>query len=433
MISISVVIPTHNRAGLLSKHLRLLAGQSLGEDRFEVIVVADGCSDDTANIVRELELPYQLTVLEESPGIGASAARNRGALLAIANVLLFLDDDMEPSRQLLCVHLQAHEQLPGGVVLGYFPMQSPEERETVFTKWARLWWAEGFKRRQDPAYRFSFWDLCTGNTSIAKTAFEGAGGFDETIGKTGAGEDYELGYRLIRNRIPFQFVREAASVHHSSVSWKSHFHRAEQEGFGQAHIVRKHPELFWEFNVAHLSRLSNSILLRPLWVALWKVPKLAEPPIAVLRLIARALLSLNVQSLFWRVHRILRGYAYWKGVRAVLGTLSDWERLAQDAPLELPEYREVDFELSRDLPNLEEFLRRHGPVDALRVHAYGQPVGRIAPYAAYEALRPAHVRALLVSGFGSVLLGVLSNRAASGEKFLAGESCKSTSERRSGG
>jgi glycosyltransferase involved in cell wall biosynthesis len=407
LISISVVVPTHNRASRLTKHLLLLAEQSLSPEKFEVIVVADGCTDDTVKIVQQQEFPYPVTVLQQEPGKGASSARNRGAAAAQADILLFLDDDMEPSRQLLSAHLHAHRTTPGGVVLGYFPMQSPGKDESVFTKSARLWWAESFASRAEGNHRFSFWDFCTGNVSVARGAFENAGAFDESIGKNGAGEDYELGYRLIRNRIPFQFVREALSVHHTTVSWDDYLFRAEQEGFGQAVTARKHPELFWEFNVAHLSRLSESTLLRPVWVALWKAPKLGEPAIATIRTMARLLLAMNLQSLFWRLQGILRGHAYWKGVRSALGTLSNWERLAQDAPYEPSDCREVDFDVSRDLQDLDEFLSSHGPVDAMRVYANGQPVGRIAPRAAAESLRPQHVRALLVSRFSSVLLGEL--------------------------
>jgi GT2 family glycosyltransferase len=410
LISISVVVPTHNRVGLLTKHLFLLSEQDLSPSQFEVIVVADGCTDETAKRARQLELPYRITVLEQNPGMGASGARNRGAAAATADILLFLDGDMEPSRQLLSAHMRAHRTAPGGVVLGFFPMQSPRENESLFTKSARLWWAEKFASRAQPGHRFSFWDFCTGNLSIAKEAFENAGGFDESIGKNGAGEDYELGYRLIRSRVSFQFVLEAKSVHHTTVSWDDNLSRAEQEGFGQALMARKHPEIFWEFNVAHLSRLSGSILLRPAWVLLWKAPKLGELPIAVIRMIARVLLAMNVQSLFWRLQGILRGHAYWKGVRAALGTLSNWERLAQDAPYEPSDYHEVDFDISRDLQDLDEFLLRHWPVDAMRVFASGQPVGRIAPRAAGEALRSQYVRALFVSRFSSVLLGELISR-----------------------
>src|SRR5262252_7506885 len=147
MIEISVIIPTHNRAEMLRRHLLLLEEQSLSSDCFEVIVSADGCTDGTADIVRRLDVPYRLAVVEANPGTGAAGARNRGATLASASILLFLDDDMEPKRELLQAHVQAHRAKPESVVLGYYPMYPPENGESWLIRFARLWWAERFALR----------------------------------------------------------------------------------------------------------------------------------------------------------------------------------------------------------------------------------------------------------------------------------------------
>jgi predicted O-methyltransferase YrrM len=93
-----------------------------------------------------------------------------------------------------------------------------------------------------------------------------------------------------------------------------------------------------------------------------------------------------------------------------MGTLSKYERLAQDAPFEPITCREFDFDISTDLPNLDEFVYEHSPIDALRVSAAGRPVGRIAPYAPGEALRAPHIKHLLVSCFGSSVLAELATR-----------------------
>jgi GT2 family glycosyltransferase len=410
VIAISVVLPTHDRASLLAKHLLQLKEQSLPVEEFEVIVVADGCTDDTAAIISGLNVPYRLTVLQQNPGAGASAARNRGAALALGDVVLFLDDDMEPRRDLLQAHLAAHGKRAGGVVLGYYPMQPPQKGESVFTKVDRLWWAEKFSHLALSNHRFTFKDFCTGNVSVAKSAFNEAGGFDDAIGGAGAGEDYELGYRLIKNRVPFQYVPAAESVHHSTSSWDASLRRATEEGYGHAIIARKHPEVFHEFNIARLSRLSESMLLRPVWIALWKFPALAEPPATALLLVARILLAMDVQSLFWKLQGILRGHAYWKGVRVALRSLPNWERLAQDAPYKPENFHEVDLDVSRDLIALDDFIREHWPVEAIRVFVSGQAVGRIPPLAGVEALSAQHVRACLVERFGSALLGELVTR-----------------------
>ncbi|MEJ7607385.1 MAG: glycosyltransferase [Bryobacteraceae bacterium] len=225
-----------------------------------------------------------MTVVEQSPGRGAAAARNSGARRAAADLLLFLDDDMEAAPALLAEHFGAHRQRDNTVVLGYFPMQPPAPEDDPFTKAARIWWADGFAERNHPGYRFTLRDLCTGNVSMSRDTFERVGRYDEQIDHRGAGEDYEIGYRLISSGAKFRFVREAASVHHTLTPLSTSLRRAEQEGYGQAVLVQRHPELFWEFNVSRLSRLAESNLFRPFWRMLWQKPGLASAPMTLLRI-----------------------------------------------------------------------------------------------------------------------------------------------------
>ena len=171
MISVSVIIPTHNRAALLPRTLESLARQDLPTSDYELIVVADGCTDGTMQLLQSWKAPYALTSVEQAPGRGAAAARNAGAARASADLLLFLDDDMEASPQLLSEHVRSHRQQPGCVVLGYFPMQPPASDDDVFTKAARIWWADEFANRSQRGYRYTFKDLCTGNVSLSRASF----------------------------------------------------------------------------------------------------------------------------------------------------------------------------------------------------------------------------------------------------------------------
>ena len=72
---ISVVIPTHNRPASLLRLLHALQDGSFPASRFEVVVIADGCTDDTAAVLRTLSWPFSLQVLEQDPGRGAGPAR----------------------------------------------------------------------------------------------------------------------------------------------------------------------------------------------------------------------------------------------------------------------------------------------------------------------------------------------------------------------
>jgi glycosyltransferase involved in cell wall biosynthesis len=104
---ISAVICTHNRSDYLERALVSLASQSLPSEDYEVLVVDNASSDDTADVVRAFaERVPNLRYLREER-LGLSWARNTGAEACSAPYLAYLDDDARAAQdwleQLLCV------------------------------------------------------------------------------------------------------------------------------------------------------------------------------------------------------------------------------------------------------------------------------------------------------------------------------------------
>jgi GT2 family glycosyltransferase len=97
---ISVVIPTYKRPDLLQRCLEPLLEQSLPTDRYEVIVVDDGQTEDTRALVENLAAATNgrplLRYLRPEGTRGPAAARNRGWRAARGEVVAFTDDDTIP-------------------------------------------------------------------------------------------------------------------------------------------------------------------------------------------------------------------------------------------------------------------------------------------------------------------------------------------------
>lgn len=87
----SVIIPAYNRELTIERALRSCLDQTFAD--FEVIVVDDGSTDGTADVVARCADPRVILLRQEN--MGASAARNRGALASKGAFLAFLDSDDE--------------------------------------------------------------------------------------------------------------------------------------------------------------------------------------------------------------------------------------------------------------------------------------------------------------------------------------------------
>ena len=118
-IKISVIIPTYNRSQFLKKILNSLLGQTQEKCDYEIIVVDDGSTDDTSLILNTIKTSYNFKFVRQK-NAGLSAARNHGATQAQGEILLFLDDDIVASSELIKEHLLSHTLEKGKkAVIGY--------------------------------------------------------------------------------------------------------------------------------------------------------------------------------------------------------------------------------------------------------------------------------------------------------------------------
>ncbi|MFD1441644.1 glycosyltransferase family 2 protein [Lacticaseibacillus hegangensis] len=90
---LSIIIPVYNASQDLMKCLNSVCQQVRDvEDRVEIIIVDDGSTDNSENVISRYENNFHLKVVRQK-NKGLSAARNAGISLATGKYLYFLDSD----------------------------------------------------------------------------------------------------------------------------------------------------------------------------------------------------------------------------------------------------------------------------------------------------------------------------------------------------
>jgi glycosyltransferase involved in cell wall biosynthesis len=107
--SISVIIPTHNRADFLENTIQAIFDRGKGLN-IEVIVVNDGSSDHTEEVLYRIQSKQPSLRHLTIPNQGAGVARNHGAAAAKNDIILFMGDDILPaSHNFLAAHARYHQ------------------------------------------------------------------------------------------------------------------------------------------------------------------------------------------------------------------------------------------------------------------------------------------------------------------------------------
>ena len=225
MLSLSVIIPTYNRKASLLRALDALARQTYPADAFEVVVVSDGATDGTADDVRKYKAPYALTLLEQL-NQGPSVARNNGAKHATAPLLVYVDDDVEPLPRFLQEHAQSHES---------------DESMPAWIAWEHNMLQRQYTNLISGAWSAGPNHLYSGNFSLRREHLLRAGGFEPKFTRQ---EDVELGFRLAKAGLHFQFNPNADAIHRPSRTFASWYRTPYEYGRRDVQMSRDMGEAY---------------------------------------------------------------------------------------------------------------------------------------------------------------------------------------------
>ncbi len=260
MVSTTVVICTHNRAGMIGPAIEHAVAEARANDA-DVLVVDNASTDRTPAVLGDLarrHAPALRLVVE--PELGLSAARNRALAEARADVVAFLDDDAVPRpgwlAALLGPYADPRVACVGGRVLLHFPSPPPPWlTPALFPALSAFDLGDRPQR-----IRYGHADYPYGaNISFRMAAARAQGGFSTRVGLRGRSqlqhEETDLCYRL---------EHAGGEVHYAPDAIVDHWISAER--LTPAWFLARHSR---GGRSAAIFVLRNRGLLRALWRIRW--------------------------------------------------------------------------------------------------------------------------------------------------------------------
>jgi O-antigen biosynthesis protein len=206
--SVSVIVPVRDGESTIADCLDSILATDYPTDRREIVVVDNGSSDGTADLIRARPVRY---LREERRGV--SNARNRGIAESRGDILAFVDADCLVEPQWLTELVRPFEDPGVGSVGGdlqHAPPTTAAERQAarMLGNWQR------FAFTSNPAYPI------TANAAYRRDVLDRIGPFDPHMTRA---QDVELGLRFQERSGLRLAYAEHATAHHR--------HRSTQRGF----------------------------------------------------------------------------------------------------------------------------------------------------------------------------------------------------------
>ncbi len=247
---ISVIVCTYNGSSTIRDTLNGVL--KLDYPDYETIVVNDGSTDNTAEIV--MEYPVRLV---SRPNRGLSAARNTGMYTAKGEILAYIDDDAYPDPQWLKYLAYAYANSDHACIGG--PNIAPEGDGFIATCVAN---APG-----GPVHVLLNDEIAEHvpgcNMTFRKDALMHIKGFDQVF--RNAGDDVDVCWRIQESGRTIGFHTSAVVWHHRRNSFKAYW--KQQQGYGKAEALleAKWPEKYNSFgHLAWAGRIYGNGLTIPI-------------------------------------------------------------------------------------------------------------------------------------------------------------------------
>ena len=215
----SVIIAVHNAEGFIGRAIH--SAQNLQPAPDEIIIVDDGSTDETVNMIEKfVKNSSDLTLLRHAVNLGPSAARNKGIAAARNEICVIMDSDDESSVSRASEHLRMHND---GADITFVSSRKLYKSEYVFFAHNDEISCEKFPLKillgrllgfpTPDEHRIFLVPSCT--MSIKKSLFGTIGGFDVNLKRN---EDADLAIRASLSDANFSFSVKECVIRHDSNS-----------------------------------------------------------------------------------------------------------------------------------------------------------------------------------------------------------------------
>lgn len=221
MYKVSVIIPTYNGAHKVVNALKSLEQQTLKD--FETIVVIDGSIDSTLEVIRQTSFNLSsLKIIEQENG-GRSKVRNNGVREAISDLIIFMDDDMRFTPEVIEQHINHHQKYSNSILGGNQIEDLSEIQNDIqfYKRYLSLRWLKKYNQGLNKLNKHNLF-LTAANMSISKKLFVQIGGFDENL--TDA-EDKKLALKALDDGIDIYFKKDIIGWHDDFITCGSYIKR----------------------------------------------------------------------------------------------------------------------------------------------------------------------------------------------------------------
>lgn len=254
-MKVSIILCTYNGAEKIRETIESLLNQDYPQHKLEIIVVNDGSTDRTAEIIGK----YPLKLINHGQNKGLGAARNTGISHASGEIVCFTDDDCRVDKNWVRESVNIYRESPnidgiGGKIKPYkmdnilekyayygknpiydhVPCLNPRSRIKNYLKKSFAIKRQKLKNGQKLA------SIMGANSSYRKEMLERVGGFDSTFRR---GVDWEVNIRLNRIGVNLVYSDKIIVYHKHRVSLRSFLRHIYEYGKAYARVCNKHPEI----------------------------------------------------------------------------------------------------------------------------------------------------------------------------------------------